>query len=95
MRSLARARPVGLRVGLDIRRVQHDRIGLRLGLGASRGTKTCAGRPGSQGFESLDAKTWASWGVDYVKYDGCSADDTDAVKRKARGAAEHENVTGT
>ena len=35
--------------------------------------RTCAGRPGSEGFEALDAQTFASWGIDYVKEDSCSA----------------------
>jgi alpha-galactosidase len=30
------------------------------------GYKTCAGRPGSLGYEQQDAKTYASWGVDYL-----------------------------
>jgi hypothetical protein len=38
-----------------------------------RGTATCVGRPGSQGYESIDAKTYAEWGVDLVKEDSCSA----------------------
>ena len=32
---------------------------------------TCARRFGSLGFEEIDAKTYASWGVDYLKYDNC------------------------
>ena len=32
-------------------------------------TGPCEGRPGSAGFEEIDAKTFASWGVDYVKTD--------------------------
>src|SRR5688572_21721315 len=46
-------------------------LGLKLGIYGDAGTKTCAGYPGSLGREKLDAKTWASWGVDYVKYDNC------------------------
>lgn len=46
--------------------------GLKLGIYGDAGTKTCAGFPGSLGREQLDAKTWAAWGVDYVKYDNCS-----------------------
>ena len=30
-----------------------------------------AGRPGSLGYEAFDANTYASWGVDYLKYDNC------------------------
>ena len=32
---------------------------------------TCAGYPGSLGHEKVDAQTFASWGVDYLKYDNC------------------------
>lgn len=34
----------------------------------------CAGRPGSLGYEKIDAQTYASWGVDYLKYDNCYAE---------------------
>jgi len=50
----------------------HSR-GLKLGIYSSPGPKTCAGYEGSLGYEELDAKTWAQWGIDYVKYDWCSA----------------------
>ncbi len=43
--------------------------GLKFGIYSDRGTETCAGRPGSYGFETNDAQTYASWGVDYLKYD--------------------------
>ena len=33
---------------------------------------TCGGRPGSQGHEYQDARTYAAWGVDYLKYDWCA-----------------------
>jgi alpha-galactosidase len=46
--------------------------GLKLGIYSDAGTKTCAGRPGSLGHELQDAKTYASWGVDYLKYDWCN-----------------------
>lgn len=35
------------------------------------GETTCAGYPASLGHESLDAETWAGWGIDYLKYDNC------------------------
>jgi alpha-galactosidase len=50
----------------------HDK-GLKLGVYSDRGTKTCAGRPGGEGHETQDANTYASWGVDYLKYDNCNA----------------------
>ena len=47
--------------------------GLKLGIYSSPGPNTCAGYQGSFGHEELDAKTWAEWGIDYLKYDTCSA----------------------
>ncbi|HEY4393749.1 MAG TPA: NPCBM/NEW2 domain-containing protein [Polyangia bacterium] len=47
--------------------------GLKLGIYGDRGTATCGGYPGSQGYETQDAATFAGWGVDYLKYDNCSA----------------------
>jgi alpha-galactosidase len=46
--------------------------GLKLGIYSSPGPKTCAGYEGSLGHEVQDAKTYAAWGVDYLKYDLCS-----------------------
>ena len=47
--------------------------GLKLGIYSSPGPKTCAGYDGSYGHEEQDAQTYANWGVDYLKYDWCSA----------------------
>lgn len=52
--------------------------GLKFGLYTDAGRKTCEGRPGSYGFEAIDAKTYASWGVDYVKIDWCNSEGLDA-----------------
>ena len=46
--------------------------GLKLGLYSDAGTATCQGRAGSLGFEELDARTYADWGVDLLKYDTCA-----------------------
>jgi alpha-galactosidase len=46
---------------------------LKLGIYSSPGPQTCADYEGSYLHETQDAKTWASWGIDYVKYDWCSA----------------------
>lgn len=46
--------------------------GLRLGIYSSPGPKTCAKYEGSYGHEEQDAKTYADWGIDYLKYDLCS-----------------------
>ncbi|MBV9302459.1 MAG: glycoside hydrolase family 27 protein [Acidobacteriaceae bacterium] len=47
--------------------------GLKIGIYSSPGPKTCGGYEGSYGHELQDAKTYASWGIDYLKYDWCSA----------------------
>ncbi|MBS1850197.1 MAG: alpha-galactosidase [Acidobacteria bacterium] len=49
----------------------HSR-GLKFGLYSDAGTKTCQGRPGSRGYEFQDARQYAAWGVDYLKYDWCN-----------------------
>ena len=46
--------------------------GLKLGIYSSPGSQTCAGYTGSLGHEAQDARTYASWGIDYLKYDLCS-----------------------
>ncbi len=48
-------------------------LGLKFGIYSSPGPKTCAGYTGSYQHEKQDAETYASWGVDYLKYDWCSA----------------------
>jgi alpha-galactosidase len=51
--------------------------GLKFGLYSSAGTKgsdAANGVPGALGHERQDAALWASWGVDYVKYDNCNND---------------------
>jgi alpha-galactosidase len=47
--------------------------GLKFGIYSSPGPYTCAGYEGSYGHEAQDAKTYAAWGIDYLKYDWCSA----------------------
>jgi len=46
--------------------------GLRFGIYSDAGTKTCGGKPGGLGHEYQDAISYASWGVDYLKYDWCN-----------------------
>lgn len=46
--------------------------GLKIGIYSSPGPKTCGGYEGSYQHEEQDAKSWAAWGFDYVKYDWCS-----------------------
>jgi alpha-galactosidase len=63
--------------------------GLKLGIYTSAGTMTCAQTmPGSLGHEETDAKTFAEWGVDYLKYDNCFNEGVPAEQRyKAMGDA--------
>ncbi|HMD60617.1 MAG TPA: glycoside hydrolase family 27 protein [Opitutaceae bacterium] len=46
--------------------------GFRFGIYNCAGSRTCAGYPGGRGHEFQDARTYASWGVDYLKYDWCN-----------------------
>jgi len=46
--------------------------GLKLGIYSSPGTQTCARELASYGYEEIDARTYAQWGIDYLKYDWCS-----------------------
>jgi len=47
--------------------------GLKFGLYSDAGTLTCAKRPGSRDHEAQDARSYAEWGVDYLKYDWCNS----------------------
>jgi alpha-galactosidase len=52
--------------------------GMKFGIYNCAGTKTCAGYPGTRGHEYEDARLYASWGVDYLKYDWCNTDSLNA-----------------
>jgi len=58
--------------------------GLKLGVYTDAGTLTCQKRPGSLGHELQDAKTYAAWGVDYVKVDWCHAEGLDPEVQYAK-----------
>ncbi len=61
--------------------------GLKLGIYSSPGPKTCARYEGSYSHEEQDAQTYAAWGIDYLKYDWCSATgDQKAAYAKMRDA---------
>ena len=45
--------------------------GLKFGIYGDAGILTCQKRPGSLWYEAIDANSFASWGVDYLKYDNC------------------------
>lgn len=53
---------------------------MRFGIYSDAGTLTCGGYAGSAGYESLDAETFAGWGVDYLKLDGCYVNQPDYPK---------------
>ena len=57
--------------------------GLKLGIYSSPGEQTCARYEGSYGHEVQDAKTYAAWGIDFLKYDLCSF----GKQMQAEGAA--------
>ena len=58
--------------------------GLGFGIYTDAGTNTCQRRPGTYGHEELDARTFAAWGVDYVKEDWCHAEGLDAPTQYAK-----------
>ncbi|MBK6937871.1 MAG: glycoside hydrolase family 27 protein [Chitinophagaceae bacterium] len=57
--------------------------GLKFGLYNCAGTKTCAGYPGTRGYEYQDARQYAAWEIDYLKYDWCSTDGINAKEAYA------------
>lgn len=59
--------------------------GLQFGLYSSNSPKTCDQRPGSFGYEAMDASTYAAWGVDLLKYDNCG--DQNVIGPPERGYA--------
>ncbi|MEP7143398.1 MAG: glycoside hydrolase family 27 protein [Ferruginibacter sp.] len=52
--------------------------GLKFGLYNCAGTKTCAGYPGTRGYEYQDARLYASLEIDYLKFDWCSTEGINA-----------------
>jgi hypothetical protein len=50
---------------------QVNALGVKLGIYSSNGTLTCEDLPASLGYEEVDARTFAEWGVEYFKYDFC------------------------
>lgn len=67
------ADPVRFPYGIKILADYIHSKGLKLGIYSDAAQHTCGGVSGSYGFEELDAKTFASWGIDYLKYDYCNA----------------------
>ncbi len=66
--------------------------GLKLGIYSSPGSKTCAGFAGSYGHEEQDARTYAAWGIDYLKYDLCSFEEI--MKTAGSPEAAHKLMLG-
>jgi len=60
--------------------------GLKLGIYSSPGPKTCGGYAGSYQHEEQDAQLYASWGIDYLKYDLCSFGDI--LKKESGGGSQ-------
>ena len=58
--------------------------GLKFGIYSDAGYKTCGGYPGSRGYEFIDARTFAEWGVDYLKYDWCYAEEDQSAPASYR-----------
>ena len=78
--------PSGIRSLADY---MHQR-GIRLGIYSDAAPLTCAGYTASLGFEEQDARTFASWQIDYLKYDYCNAppdQETARVRYKAMADA--------
>ena len=63
--------------------------GMKFGLYTDAADRTCAGAFGSYGYEKIDAKTYAEWGVDVVKCDYCYApDDVETAKKRYKALAD-------
>jgi alpha-galactosidase len=71
--------PGGMKVLVDY---VHSK-GLKFGLYNCAGTKTCAGYPGTRGYEYQDARFYASLGIDYLKFDWCNTEGINAKEAYA------------
>jgi alpha-galactosidase len=67
--------PAGIKALADYVHAQ----GLGFGIYSDAGTGTCENRPGSRGYEFQDARQYATWGVDYLKYDWCNHSTQDSA----------------
>ncbi len=66
--------------------------GLKIGIYSSPGPKTCANYEGSLGHEEQDAKMYADWGIDYLKYDLCSFIPAVMMKQAPHDKAEQMRI---
>jgi alpha-galactosidase len=99
-----RADPVRFPQGIAALAAYVHARGLKLGIYADAGLRTCGGLPGSLGHEHDDATLFAAWGVDYLKYDNCYAGpgcaqhtcpDGQAIPVRARYAAMRDALLAT
>ncbi|KAL4387875.1 hypothetical protein GQ457_09G002210 [Hibiscus cannabinus] len=80
LRAKASTFPSGIKALADY---VHSK-GLKLGIYADAGKRTCSNKmPGSLGHEYQDARTFAEWGIDYLKYDNCYNDGSKPQTRYA------------
>lgn len=83
--------PKGMKAAADY---VHER-GLKFGIYSDAAQSTCAGAYGSLGYESIDAKQYAAWGVDLLKYDYCGAPgDVDSAKKRYKTMGDALKATG-
>ena len=83
--------PSGIKALADY---MHDR-GLKLGIYSDAAPQTCAGYAGSLGHEEQDARTFAAWGIDYLKYDYCHApEDVNTAKARYKRMADALRASG-
>ena len=68
--------------------------GLKFGIYSDAGTMTCGDQPGSFGYEEKDAKMFAGWGVDYLKYDYCYCNDYGSENNNYREAIARYKAMG-
>ena len=68
--------------------------GLKFGIYSDAGTMTCGDQPGSYGYEEMDAKLFAEWGIDYLKYDYCYCNDYGSENNDYREAIARYKAMG-
>jgi len=68
--------------------------GLKFGIYSDAGTMTCGDQPGSYGYEEKDARMFAEWGVDYLKYDYCYCNDYGSENNDYREAIARYKAMG-
>jgi alpha-galactosidase len=68
--------------------------GLKFGIYSDAGTLTCGDKPGSYGYEMKDAKLFAEWGVDYLKYDYCYCPDYTSANNDYKMAIDRYRAMG-